>query len=259
MPENPGLHLCNELCHFYTIYISDSFSCAITPWFTFLYNFSVILLNTFMLLWDCIFILFYFLLFLIISSYLWAKKGTILASCCGFLGTREPTVSIFFLIYHCSYFPIYSVFKLWEQVAVSNFNASEAAMCCLQFSFPHQVKCKVIKVWSGRHWGQLCVFGSVGLKVREHLAFAVPKIDLGSVWLCRSCSLNSDSPQCWKAWSASAAQIKLLCCWDAFEVGCFGVVAGNPGRKSRFFSGSVNVFRASQADLDFWPGVGTRV
>lgn len=172
---------------------------------------------------------------------------------------KSQQFQFFFLIYHCSYFPIYSIFKLWEQVAVSNFNASEAEVCWLQFSFPHQVKCEVIKVWSDRHWGQLCVFGSVGLKVRELLAFAVPEIDPGSVWLCRSCSLNSDSPQCWKAWSASAAQIKLLCCCHAFEVGCFGVVAGNPGRKSRFLSGAVNVFSAPRADLDFWPGVGARV
>lgn len=99
-------------------------------------------------------------------------------------------------------------------MAVSNFNDSEAAMCWLQFSFPHQVKCKVIEVCCDRHWGQLCVLGPVGLKVKELLAFAVPRIDPGSVCCCGSCSLDSDNP--------SAERLDQLSSPDqtALQLGC---------------------------------------
>lgn len=98
------------------------------------------------------------------------------------------------------------------------------------------MKCKVIKVCPDRHWGQLCVcFGLRGAEGEGAFGICSAK---NRPWWCQSCSLDCDKPQCWKAWSASAAQIKLLWSWAAFDVARFGVVVGNPGRKSRFLSGS---------------------
>lgn len=197
---------------------------------------------------------FMFLLLFIIINY-GLKRAPFWQAALDSWAQKSQQILFFFLIYHCSYFPIYSVCRLWEQVAVANFDASEAATCWLQFIFPHQVKCKVIKVWSDSHWGQLCALGSVGLKVRELLAFAVPKIDPGSVWLCQSCpwiltapsAERLDQPQIKISGAGMPLKSDVLDLWLGIQVG-----------KSRFLSGSVNVFRAPQADLDLWPGLGTR-
>lgn len=67
-------------------------------------------------------------------------------------------------------------------------------MCWLQFSFPHQVNVRLLSVACQTLGAVVCVWLS-GLKVRELLAFAVPKIEPGSV-VVSELFLSSDNPQC---------------------------------------------------------------
>lgn len=96
----------------------------------------------------------------------------------------------------------------------------------------------------------MCVLGSEGLKVRELLAFAVPKIDPGGVrvvpWIVTSPSAESlDQPQQLRS-NCSGAGLPLM--WHVLEL-WLGIQVGKAD-----FCQDQGCF---QADLDLWSGVGT--